>query len=124
MLERVAGIDHARSQAQVLLEKFGVESPEHLRIDDFARQLGVELVETEMNGAEAQMIAGPEGATIVLPDRSDRAERRWSIAHELGHFVLVIPRCPPASSVARDGGAGVPIVVTPRTKPTASPPRC
>ncbi len=95
MLERVAGIDHARSQAQMLLERFGVESPEHLRIDAFARRLGVELVEAEMNGAEAQMIAGPNGATIVLPqDSRDRAERRWSIAHELGHFVLGHPTLP------------------------------
>lgn len=94
-VDRVTGIEYARSQAQSLLDKFGVESVEHVRIDAFAQRLGVELVETEIEGALAHLIVGPDGATIVLPQReTDPAERRWSIAHELGHFVLRHPAMP------------------------------
>jgi hypothetical protein len=94
-VDRVAGIEYARIQARSLLNKFGVESVEHVRIDAFARRLGVELVETDIEGALAQLIVGPDGATIVLPeDLTDPAERRWSIAHELGHFVLRHPALP------------------------------
>ena len=39
MMERAAGIEHARMQALTLLDKFGVESLEHVRIDAFARRL-------------------------------------------------------------------------------------
>jgi Zn-dependent peptidase ImmA (M78 family) len=89
MLERITGMERARSEALTLLEKFGVESVEHLRVDGFAHRLGVELVETEMDGASGQLVVHPDGATIVLPEHlKNWAERRWSIAHELGHFVL------------------------------------
>jgi Zn-dependent peptidase ImmA (M78 family) len=95
MMERVTGIEYARIQALSMLEKFGVESVEHLRVDGFARRLGVELVETEMKGANGQLIARPDGATIVLPQHvTDPAERRWTIAHELGHLVLGHPALP------------------------------
>src|SRR5215813_5162414 len=95
MLERVAGIEHARMQALTLLDRFGVESREHVRIEAFAKRLGVKLVETAMDGARAQMIAGRDGAHIVLPnDLINPFERRWLIAHELGHFVLGHPALP------------------------------
>src|SRR5215470_2573907 len=95
MLARVAGIENARAQARTLLERFGVESIEHLRIDAFARRLGVELVETEMTGARAQLFVSGDDAYIVLPhDLTDPSERRWSIAHELGHFMLGHPALP------------------------------
>lgn len=95
MLVRVTGIEHARMEALALLERFGVETREHLRIEAFAKRLGVELVETKMKGARAQLIVGPDGTYIVLPhDLSDPLERRWSIAHELGHFVLGHPALP------------------------------
>jgi Zn-dependent peptidase ImmA (M78 family) len=99
MTTRVAGIEHARMQALGLLEKFGVESTEHLRIDAFARRLGVELVETPIDGARAQLVVGARRAHILLSQRlTDPAERRWSIAHELGHFVLGHP-APPAAEL-------------------------
>jgi Zn-dependent peptidase ImmA (M78 family) len=95
MLVRIAGIEYARMEALTLLNRFGVESREHLRIEAFAKRLGVELVETEMKGARGQVIAGPDGAHIVLPhDLRDPVERRWLIAHELGHFVLGHPALP------------------------------
>jgi Zn-dependent peptidase ImmA (M78 family) len=99
MMERAAGIEHARMQALTLLDKFGVESLEHVRIDAFARRLGVELFETEMDGARAQLVVSDDGASILLP-QDEPAEQRWSIAHELGHLVLKHP-APPAGELCR-----------------------
>ena len=94
MVERVAGIDHARIQALSLLERFGVESIEHVHVEGFARRLEIELRQTDIEGAEAQLIVGPDGATIVLPRERNWPQQRWSIAHELGHFVLRHPPLP------------------------------
>jgi Zn-dependent peptidase ImmA (M78 family) len=99
MKMRVAGMEHARMQALTLLEKFGVESREHVRIDAFARRLGVELVVVPLQGMKAQLVVGLGRARILLPDHeTDPAELQWSIAHELGHFVMGHP-APPATEL-------------------------
>jgi hypothetical protein len=94
---RVQGMQHARMTAQTLLDKFGVESDEHIRIDAFARRLGLELVVTSLDGMKAQLVVGPSRAQILLSDQlTDPAEQRWSIAHELGHFLMCHPSLPMA----------------------------
>jgi hypothetical protein len=76
-------------EAQALLDRFGVESAEQLRVEACAERLGLELVVSQLDGAQAQLVVGPEGAHIVLSkELTDRVERRWAIGHELGHFVL------------------------------------
>lgn len=77
------------------LDKCGVETIAHLWIEGFARRRKVALVETQIDGASAQLVVGPEGATILLPrGLTDPAQRRWLIAHELGHFELNHPARP------------------------------
>ncbi|HEU4733432.1 MAG TPA: ImmA/IrrE family metallo-endopeptidase [Kofleriaceae bacterium] len=89
--------EHARNKAHDLLEEFGVEAPEHLQIEAFAHRLGVGLVEAQLEGARAQLVVGSQGARILLSDRLTAPEaRRWSIAHELGHYVLGHPAVPAA----------------------------
>jgi hypothetical protein len=90
------GIENARREASKLLKRFGVESPRDVNVEGFARRLEIDLVDAPLHGATAQLVVGPGHASIILADRLvDPAERRWAVAHELGHYVLQHPAPPP-----------------------------
>jgi hypothetical protein len=53
MKKRLSNLEAARKTAHSLLDEFGVESPDPLQIDALAHRLGIELVETRLDGARA-----------------------------------------------------------------------
>jgi hypothetical protein len=82
-------IRDAQRGARGLLHRFGVREAAHIRVESFAAALGLELVEVPLDGAAAQLVRSGKRAMIMVSDRvTDRAARRFSVAHELGHFVL------------------------------------
>ena len=82
-------IEAARACARRLLRRFGVVAPEHIDIDIFCEALGVEVVTCPLVGADAQLVNDGHKVTILASDRiTDPQERRFNIAHELGHFLL------------------------------------
>ena len=79
----------AQRCANGLLHRFGVRDAAHIRVESFAAKLGVEIVEAPLDGASAQLIHNGKRALIMVSDRIvDPLARRFSIAHELGHFVM------------------------------------
>lgn len=91
------GIRDARRAARALLYRFGITAAEHVRIEAIAKRLGVRIVETQLDGAQAQLVRNGREVIIYVADRvTDVAARRFSIAHELGHFVLAHPPAPAA----------------------------
>jgi len=94
---REAGIRIARHAARALLRRFGVSAAEHVRVEAFAKYLGARIVEARLDGAVAQLVRVGDDARILVSDRvTDICARRFSIAHELGHFVLKHPSRTPA----------------------------
>jgi Zn-dependent peptidase ImmA (M78 family) len=82
----------ARREARQLSYRFGVTAPEHIRLEAFAARLGVEIHEVALQGAGCQLIRKGTRGTILVPEHmTDPLYRRFSIAHELGHFVLRHP---------------------------------
>lgn len=85
-------IEAARREARQLGYRFGVTAPEHIRLEAFAARLGVEIHEVPLQGAGCQLIRkGTRGTILVPAQMTDLLYRRFSIAHELGHFVLRHP---------------------------------
>lgn len=85
----LSGIELARCSATEWMDRSGAETPE-----EYAAWRGVALRDTRLDGMDGQLVVGPRGAYILLADHlSDRA-RRWTIAHELGHYELVHPAAP------------------------------
>jgi Zn-dependent peptidase ImmA (M78 family) len=100
MTPRAAGIEHARLQAALELKRAGVQALEHIEIERIAARHAIDLLDGPLDGATAQLVIVDGHATIVLSDRLTPPERRFSIAHELGHYVLGHPSAPIAELLA------------------------
>lgn len=78
--------------ANDLLEQFGSDQLP-VRIEDIARFLGIKVLafplENEVSGI---LVMEPYGATIGYNQDESRARRRFTVAHELGHYVLHNPQ--------------------------------
>src|SRR5689334_22819810 len=89
---RKTAVRDARREARALLDRFGVRAAAHIQVESWAQSFGIELVEAPLVGAAAQLVRNGDRAQIVLPERvTDRCARRFSIAHELCHFLLRHP---------------------------------
>lgn len=86
----------ARLEARDLHRRFGVESIEHVDVEGFAERLKVQVVDSPLHGALAQLAVNRRRTRILVSDRLvDPAIRRVAIAHELGHLVLKHPSAKP-----------------------------
>ena len=80
----------AKLEASKIIEMFGITRPEDIRLKDIAAALGVEdVVEGHLEGAAASLVTLGDRTMIRISDSEPYLGRkRFSIAHELGHFVL------------------------------------
>src|SRR5688500_3599791 len=93
---RKTRIREARRVARALVYRLGISTAEHIRIEAIAKRLGAHVVETNLDGAQAQLLRTGDEVVIMVSDRiTDVASRRFSIAHELGHYMLKHPSMPP-----------------------------
>lgn len=79
----------ARHEALRLLRRFGVERESPVPVEDVAHALGVQIVRGELKRALASLTrAGRQVRIRVSDGHVDPGQLRFSIAHELGHYVL------------------------------------
>ncbi len=89
LTEREADLRSARARAQQEIQYFGIERPEHIRLEAIANARGVELVSGQLQGSVARLVrVGDRGRIRVSDDGTNRGRWRFSVAHELGHHVL------------------------------------
>jgi hypothetical protein len=79
----------SEKEAAKLIDRFGIYEPDHIRMPEIAYSIGVSIVEGPLPGASARLIRIGEYGTIRIPNtETNESRKRFSIAHELGHFVL------------------------------------
>jgi predicted transcriptional regulator len=80
---------HIRRQASRLLETAGV-AREPVSLRDVVSALNLELVQKTREPFSCEAALEPMGDTraIVLNGAADERRRRFTIAHEIGHFML------------------------------------
>ena len=79
----------AVAAARRLLRRVGVRTPEAIDPVVTAAHLGVEIVVGKLDGATARLYCSGARARIRVSDRvTAPGHRRFSVAHELGHYVL------------------------------------
>lgn len=77
----------AELAADRLRRRFGLNDPGNLVLEDLAMALGVVVVDAELRGAEARLVAqGTRGLIRVNRAITEPGRRRFAIAHELGHW--------------------------------------
>ncbi len=78
------------------LRRYGVNAREDIRPEAWAYDIGIEIVEADLDGASAQLIRLADLAQIVLPTRlADYCARRFAIVHELYHWLKRHPSLSP-----------------------------
>lgn len=79
-----------RTAARKILTRFHVETPDAIDLETIAWHVGkLRVKEGGLTGAEGRLIAtSSRGGVIRVALMSKLGRRRFTIAHEIGHFVL------------------------------------
>lgn len=82
----------AQKAAQRLIERYAIEAPEHILLRAIAHAEHISVVEAPLRGATARLAhSGRSGRIRVSSAIQNEGRKRFSIAHELGHFFLKHP---------------------------------
>lgn len=78
-----------QKEARLLLQRFYIDDPSSIPLEDLAALLDVYVFDGELHGAEARIqVLGDSAIVTIRRDIESAGQRNFAIAHELGHFVL------------------------------------
>lgn len=75
------------SPAEKLLWSYGVTAPEHIDLAGIARDNNAEVIYRPLGGCEARLVAYEDRAIISVSTSSAEGRQRFSLAHELAHWI-------------------------------------
>ena len=79
----------AEGEAEWLWKLYGILKPDELILEDIAFARGVIVTEGPLEKMEARLVRiGNKGLIRISHDISNRGQKRFAIAHELGHWQL------------------------------------
>lgn len=73
--------------AELLLQEYGVSQPEDIDLEAIAYDQGATIKYRRMDSCEARIIGHGTTAVISINNTSHPDRQRFSLAHELGHWV-------------------------------------
>jgi hypothetical protein len=76
----------ALSPAERLLQELGVTEPEEIDLDAIAYYVNARVRYRPLDGCEARIIGNGDAAIITVNGRSAPRRKRFSLAHEIGHW--------------------------------------
>jgi hypothetical protein len=74
------------TRAEHLLQELGVTGPEEIDLEAIAFYLGARVRYSLLDGCEACIIGNSDAAIINVNSESSPRRKRFSVAHELGHW--------------------------------------
>lgn len=80
--------DFAGKRAEALVDELGITSPEDLEVEAIAFDSGVEVIYERLSGCEATLVGYGNRAIATVNPSAVRGRKRFSVAHELGHWHL------------------------------------
>ena len=79
--------------AEMVLTDLGITEPEEIDIEVIAWYLGAKVRSRELHSCEARIIGRGDRAIITVDERVPATRRKFSVAHELGHWRHHRGRC-------------------------------
>ena len=80
---------HCKAEAHKLLKKLWVEAPDEIDLEALAHKAGkLRIEEGGLENAEGRIVASASGGTIRVKPGLNSGRRRFTIAHEIGHYLL------------------------------------
>ncbi len=80
-------MSHPFKPPAVLLEELGITEPSEVVIEAIAQYCGATVVYEPLDGCQARILGVGDRAIITVNSRSPAERRRFSAAHELGHWM-------------------------------------
>lgn len=77
----------AKKSATQLLEELAITEPSEIDLEAIAAYCGAYVVYEPLMGTEARIVGSDNKAFITVNSESNPARRRFSIGHELGHWM-------------------------------------
>lgn len=75
------------STAERLLWNYGITDPHHIDLVAIANDHDAQVVRRPLDGCEARLVASGERAVISINSTSNDGRQRFSLAHELAHWI-------------------------------------
>lgn len=75
------------SQPERLLWAHGVRSPEHIDLEAIAASRGARVIYRQLDGCAARLVASGDNAVISVAFDDNQGRRRFSLGHELAHWI-------------------------------------
>ncbi|TNE75242.1 MAG: ImmA/IrrE family metallo-endopeptidase [Gammaproteobacteria bacterium] len=76
-----------KQQPEVILQELGIDAPEEIDLDLIAFTLNASVRRMILSGCEGQIIGTHSRAIITINSNSDPGRQRFSLGHELGHWI-------------------------------------
>jgi Zn-dependent peptidase ImmA (M78 family) len=76
-----------KKTAAQLLDELGITKPEDIDLEGIAAYCGAFVVYESLPGADARIVGNREKAIITINSNARPARKRFSIGHELGHWM-------------------------------------
>jgi Zn-dependent peptidase ImmA (M78 family) len=79
----------ARHAATMLVKEFLIKEPQEIVLENIAMAKGIVVLDAPIEGAESRLVRkGSHGVIRVRASLQDPGRRRFTIAHEIGHWQL------------------------------------
>jgi Zn-dependent peptidase ImmA (M78 family) len=80
-------VSESRKSAIQLLDELGITEPHEIDLEAIAAYCGAYVVYETLTGSEARIVGNHDKAFITVNNSSNEARKRFSIGHELGHWM-------------------------------------
>ena len=88
MSSQLSELKRSEKEASTLINKYKLKEPP-ISVVDIAKNLGINVVPYDLgDGVSGILVVEANKATIGYSKSDSKARQRFTIAHELGHFVL------------------------------------